>query len=567
VTGVLRLAREIGSAAAVGYGQVLFCESAAGGILLLLGTLLLAPRAALAGALACLAATGLARALRYPAPEWRRGLYGYTAALAGIFWGVLFAPDARAWAALGLAAALAPPVTRLAHRLLTPHDLPPLAGPALVFAWLAWPLLSPAPPTPGPDAAREVVAWSLIFGGLGVYSRLLALAAAVGALVGVGLVLGLGSAAPGAVLANTVATAAALGAVFVPASASALAVAAGAAAGAGALWAPLAGRLPLPPLVAPFTAITLGILAILRAPAVRRRLPGAPWPQPLVALDRPEAGRAWWLARRRLAALVAGARRVCVLTGAGVSTGAGLPDVRGPRGLWTRTRRITLDEFVHAPEQRARYWDEEERFFRLVRRARPGPAHDALVELYRRGRLSAVVTQNVDGLHQAAGLPAEAVIELHGSIAEAVCLDCGARVPRAQLSPRIAAGDHALYCPACQGLLKGGSLMFGEPVSAACLDAALRALLASDLLLVLGTSLHVAPATDLLRWARQAGIPIAIVNAAPTPYDAEAAVAIRGDVTAVLLDLLAHGAAEPRGEAAAAPGSTAPAGWSSPARG
>ena len=147
------------------------------------------------------------------------------------------------------------------------------------------------------------------------------------------------------------------------------------------------------------------------------------------------------------------------------------------------------------------------------------------------------MTQNVDGLHQAAGLPADAVIELHGSIREALCLDCRHVVDRATLASRLHGGRAALYCPVCQGLLKGGSVMFGERVSPDRLDAALRALLAADLLLVLGTSLLVAPASDLLRWAREAGVPIVIVNATPTPYDAEAAAGLAADVDAVMADL------------------------------
>ncbi|HEX9749063.1 MAG TPA: Sir2 family NAD-dependent protein deacetylase, partial [Methylomirabilota bacterium] len=167
----------------------------------------------------------------------------------------------------------------------------------------------------------------------------------------------------------------------------------------------------------------------------------------------------------------------------------------------------------------------------------PAATHKALAALGRQGRLSAVVTQNVDGLHQAAGLPAETVIELHGSIREAFCLDCGHVVERATLSSRIERGGAALYCPVCQGLLKGGSVMFGERVSPDRLDAALRAVLAADLLLVLGTSLLVAPASDLLRWARDAGVPIVIVNATPTPYDGDAAATLTADVDAVMVDL------------------------------
>ncbi|MFQ5804387.1 MAG: Sir2 family NAD-dependent protein deacetylase, partial [Candidatus Methylomirabilales bacterium] len=248
---------------------------------------------------------------------------------------------------------------------------------------------------------------------------------------------------------------------------------------------------------------------------------------------------------RRLHELVHEARRISVLTGAGVSTAAGLPDFQDAFGLWTGQSRITLADFLSSPAARESYWREEERFFRRVQSASPTETHRALATLYRRGRLTAVVTQNVDGLHQAAGLPPESVIELHGNIHEARCVDCGQTVARETLSPRISAGVTTLYCNICQGLLKGGSLLFGEQVEPRRLEAALRALLASELLLVLGTSLAVAPASDLLQWARDAGIPVAIVNATPTPYDSHATVKVTADVGPVLLDLLESDVLEP----------------------
>jgi NAD-dependent deacetylase len=216
-----------------------------------------------------------------------------------------------------------------------------------------------------------------------------------------------------------------------------------------------------------------------------------------------------------------------------VSTAAGLPDFRTLVG-WSPTGPIALDDFLETAASRERYWHDDERFFRLVRRAAPTTVHRALTALFRRGRLSAVVTQNVDRLHQAAGLPDDAVIELHGSIHEVVCIDCKAVMPRTLLSARLASNVGIVYCNRCQGLLKSGSVMFGEPVDPARLEAALRAVLASDLLLVLGTSLAVAPASDLVQWARDAGVPIAIVNATPTPYDKEATLTASGDVDAIV---------------------------------
>lgn len=539
-------------ATGAGVGQLLFAGSPAAGALLLLGLALLAPGAALLAAVGCALATVVARARGYPAADWARGLYGYSGALVGLFWGVLFEPDPVALLALVSAAVASAPLTRLAHRLLTPREIPALALPALVLAWAATPFLDPI----GADTGGWPLAgWTLILGALLVASRLLAAAALLGASVGLAVSLGLTAGVEPAILANAVPAAVALGSVFLPFSPAALALGGGAAALAGALWWAAAPAAPTPLLVAPFTAVTTLALVALRVPGLRQRLPGRPAPLPLASVGSPEAVRAGWAAHRRLGALVAGARQVSVLTGAGISTAAGIPDVRGPAGLGAWSSPVALDDFLASASARARYWREEEAFLGLVRRARPAAAHRALAALYRQGRITAVVTQNVDRLLQAAGLPDAAVIELHGSVHRAECVDCGHTVPRDGLSPLIAAGRTALYCERCQGLLKGGGVLFGQPVALDALAAMLRALLASDLLLVLGTSLTVAPATELLRWAREAGIPVAIVNAAPTPWDAEATVSVIADVGAVLEDLVAD-PATPAAEVAS-PGGTA----------
>jgi NAD-dependent deacetylase len=529
--------RRLLRATATGYGQILFCESPAAGALLLGATALATPRAALMAAVACLVATTVAWRLGYPARDWTRGLYGYAAALLGLFVGALLADTPWTWLALLAAAGLAPATTRLAHRLLTPREIPALALPALGLAWLlVLGLGVDLPPTssrPWLVAAASVTAAI----GLAVYSRLAVAAALPGLAVGLVVANATGQSTE-AVLANSVPTAIALGAVFVPWSAASAALSTLAAAAAGAAAAGSVA-LGVPTLVAPFNVVVVVTLLLLRMPAVRRRVPGRPWVVPLPAVSRPESALAHWKARARLASLVSAARAICVLSGAGVSTAAGLPDFRGPLGA--RGRRITLAEFVAAADVRREYWEEEERFLRLVHRAAPAPVHRTLADLYRGGRLSAVVTQNVDGLHQAAGVPEEAVIEIHGNMRTARCLDCRRTVPRAELSGRIAAGDFNLYCPDCQGLLKGGSVMFGERLDPRDLDRALRALLASDLLVVLGTSLLVSPARDMLGWAREGGIPVAIVNAGPTPYDRQADLAVVGDVGPALEDAVRPG--------------------------
>jgi len=533
--------RDTVAAWASAQGQVLFCESPIAGVIILLALVPLAPRAAALSALAAAIATAVARARGFPRREWRRGLYGYGGALVGIFWGLLFAPTLAAHVTLAIAAALAAPLTGLAHRLLTPRGIPTLALPALILVTVAAPWLEPAPAPTLLSPWLEIVGWLMMLVGLTVSSGFLAGAAIVGVASATAASYAVTGAVHGGIVSNGLATAIALGAVFLPWSLGSLLVAAVAGVGAGLLWwwaAPWTAAVEVPLLVWPFVVVTLVTLHALRYSAVRRLLPERPAPLPLASVRRPECGRASHLARRQLADLLRRSPRVCVLTGAGISTAARLPDVRGSAGLWARTGRVTFQDFLASAEARSRYWCEEQRFFDLIGQAAPTAAHRALTALAGAGRLTAVVTQNVDGLHQAAGLAHDEVIEIHGNMATAQCVDCGRRVPRATLSDRIVRGADALYCEACQGLLKGGSVMFGEIVPAEQLDAVLRVLLGADLLLVLGTSLAVAPAAHMLRWAREAGIPVAIVNASPTAYDRDAAVAVTGDVNAIIADLV-----------------------------
>jgi NAD-dependent deacetylase len=538
----LRTVHVVIATTAVGYGQVLFCESAAAGALLLASTAVVSPRAAAMALAACLVATIVARVRHYPMLEWSRGLYGYTAALVALFAASLLAPGVETWLGVLAASAVAPAVMRRTHRLLTPIDIPAVALPALVLTWLLVALLGTAAVTADTAPTRLLLGVVLALVATSIYSRLAAAAACLGAVSAAAVALVMGDGVHPGILWNAVPTAVAVGAVLVPWSSGAVLLAIAGSLAAGTLWwlvaTPLAA-IGVPALVAPFNAVTVVIVLLLRQPWFRRLVPGRPSALPLVAVRRPEQSAEQARARTRLVSLVAAAPKICVLTGAGVSTAAGLPDFRGPFGLGIRAQLITLDDFIASPVARTEYWRQEEAFLRLLERVRPASTHRALATLHREGRLSSIVTQNVDGLHQAAGVPAGLVIEMHGNLQHARCVDCGHRVPRATLSPRIAAGGETFYCPVCQGLVKGGSTMFGEHVDPVHLDAALRALLAADLLLVLGTSLSVSPAADMLRWAREGGIPVAIVNAMPTLYDEQAAVAVTGDAGPILEDAIA----------------------------
>jgi NAD-dependent deacetylase len=237
----------------------------------------------------------------------------------------------------------------------------------------------------------------------------------------------------------------------------------------------------------------------------------------------------------------AAAERITVLTGAGISTGSGIPDFRGPHGLWTLNpdlqRMFSLDEYVRDPELRTKAW--------INRRdhpawtAQPNAGHRALVALERSGRLRALLTQNIDGLHQRAGSSPALVLELHGTLFGVECLQCNARTTMAEALERVAAGESDPPCRICGGILKATTISFGQALRADVLDAAVRAAADSDVFLAVGTSLQVQPAAGLCEVAVSRGAKLVIVNADPTPYDGLAAALVRGEISDALPALLA----------------------------
>ncbi len=228
--------------------------------------------------------------------------------------------------------------------------------------------------------------------------------------------------------------------------------------------------------------------------------------------------------------------RVTVLTGAGISTASGIPDFRGPNGLWTRDPAaealFTIDNYLADPDVRRRSW--------LARRANPAwgaepnAGHRALVELERRGALRALVTQNIDRLHQSAGSSPDLVLEVHGNMVEAVCWSCGARSLTADALARLDAGDDDPACRSCGGILKTATVMFGQALDPAVLEAAFVAAEDCDVLVAVGTTLQVQPVASMCDLARRAGVELIIVNRDPTPYDVVARRVIRGDITEAL---------------------------------
>ena len=216
-----------------------------------------------------------------------------------------------------------------------------------------------------------------------------------------------------------------------------------------------------------------------------------------------------------------GARQIVVLTGAGISTESGIPDFRGPQGIWTKDpaaeRRADISHYVANPDVRRQSW--RDRVERPIWNAEPNAGHRALADLEKRAALHTLVTQNVDGLHQRAGSSPAIMIEIHGTVHEVKCLDCGWRGPMTETLARVRAGEDDPPCLACGGMLKSGTILFGENLVATDLSHAQRAAADADVFLAIGTSLGVYPAAALPEIALGNQAKLVILNAEPTPFD------------------------------------------------
>jgi NAD-dependent deacetylase len=236
----------------------------------------------------------------------------------------------------------------------------------------------------------------------------------------------------------------------------------------------------------------------------------------------------------RLSELLRRAERILAFTGAGVSTGSNIPDFRGPDGVWHTRSPVELPAFLRSEDARIEYWSWKLEAYAAFRAARPNDAHLALVTLEERGKLEAVVTQNVDGLHRAAGTSAERLVELHGTNSEAVCLGCGVREPVQRCMDEFAASQRPPLCVHCGKLMKPAVVMFGQALEAEDLGRAHAAAGRADLVLALGSSLVVTPAANVPLVALRRRVPYVIVNRGATPHDALATLTIDADVGVVL---------------------------------
>ena len=243
---------------------------------------------------------------------------------------------------------------------------------------------------------------------------------------------------------------------------------------------------------------------------------------------------------RRAAEILGGARALVALTGAGVSTESGIPDFRSPGGIWTKydPNEFTFQNFVANREHRARYWQMSLDIHPVLAAAKPNPAHHAIAELERRGHLRALITQNIDGLHQDAGSCPANVIEIHGTSRSVLCLSCDRRFPREEVQDRVKAGEAVPDCPDCRGILKPATVSFGQAMPERETALAFEHASQCDAFLVVGSSLVVYPAAYLPVRAAEAGAPLVVVNLEETPHDGLAAAVVRGRAGEVMSAIL-----------------------------
>jgi len=230
------------------------------------------------------------------------------------------------------------------------------------------------------------------------------------------------------------------------------------------------------------------------------------------------------------------ARRVGVRTGAGISTESGIPDFRGPKGVWTRNpaaeKQSTIQHYLADADVRRTAW--RARLESPAWSAEPNAGHRALVALERRGILHALVTQNIDELHQRAGSAPDKVVEVHGSMRRVMCWECGRRAPMEEALARVRAGEDDPHCLVCGGILKSDTISFGQALVPEVIDRAMSAAAEADLLLAIGTTLQVQPVASMVPIAARAGAQVVIVNDQPTAMDGIADVVIRAPIGAVL---------------------------------
>jgi NAD-dependent deacetylase len=228
--------------------------------------------------------------------------------------------------------------------------------------------------------------------------------------------------------------------------------------------------------------------------------------------------------------LIERSKRAVVFTGAGISTESGIPDFRSPGGVWSKNRVIYFDEFVRSREARVEAWTRLFDGRGMLKNATPNAGHRAVSRLVEAGKVSDVITQNIDGLHQASGVPAERVIEVHGNATYAKCLSCGTRHEFDEIEPVFQATKEPPSCKACGGVVKSATISFGQAMPEEEMERAAEAALACDLFLAIGSSLVVYPAAGLPIAAKRGGAKLVILNRDPTELDHMADLVINAEI-------------------------------------
>ncbi len=232
----------------------------------------------------------------------------------------------------------------------------------------------------------------------------------------------------------------------------------------------------------------------------------------------------------RLLDLIASARRIVAFTGAGISTESGIPDFRSPGGIWTKYQPIYFDDFMSSEEMRREAWRRKFATDETVLKAEPNAGHRALAKLVEQGRMSAIITQNIDGLHQRSGVPDQKIIELHGNTTYATCLDCGHRHELAPIRKAFLGKGELPLCEKCGGIVKTATISFGQAMPEIQMARAQDETMGCDLFIVLGSSLVVYPAAGFPQIARRKGAKLVILNRDPTDQDDTADLVIHGEI-------------------------------------
>ncbi|MBN9088506.1 MAG: Sir2 family NAD-dependent protein deacetylase [Reyranella sp.] len=232
----------------------------------------------------------------------------------------------------------------------------------------------------------------------------------------------------------------------------------------------------------------------------------------------------------RLRELIDGARRIVAFTGAGISTESGIPDFRSPGGIWTKYQPIYFDDFMASEEMRREAWRRKFATDQTMLKAEPNAGHRALAKLVELGKMTAIITQNVDGLHQRSGVPASRIIELHGNTTYATCLDCGQRYELEPIRKAFQGKGILPICEKCEGIVKTATISFGQAMPEIQMARAQDETQQCDLFIVLGSSLVVYPAAGFPRIAKRRGAGLVILNRDPTDQDDEADLVVHGEI-------------------------------------